>query len=576
MIFLDIQPDDEEMILAAARIAQAAFAHIPYCDTLEEALQEVKEALAPGKICLAALDESGSMLGWIGGQHTYALVWELHPLVVDPAHQRMGVGRALVFELERRVAAAGGLTVTLGSDDEFGGTNLFGRDLYPDVLSSRTPRVVEVTRVVEPAIEGPVAEEPAPEKPVIEEAAIRELNILWGQWYPADYLQEVGNMYEQETGIKINVSQEHWVSFGDLFFTEMTAQGDSWDMVVGDSQWLGQGATQGHYMDMTDLLVGEGIANTVTDATLIYYSEYPTGSGKYWGYRKDLFEDPDEMAAFEAEYGYPLAPPETYEQLMDIAQFFTRADEGIYGVAIHTRAGHDVITMGVESAMFSWGGDWKDENNNVLGVVNSPESIEALQFFRDLYECCQAPSVNGASYDEVNDAFTSGQAAMVMNFFSFFPVLVSPETNPYADETGFFVNPAGPTGDQFAALGGQGMSIVNYISDERKEAAKDFIRWFAQEDVQTEWARLGGLTNNVHVLQTQEFLDAIPYNPAYAESMTFVKDFWNVPVYDELLEVTEQELSKFVVEGEGTAEETMNNIAEEHDQILRDAGLITK
>lgn len=133
---IDIQPGDEDMILAAARLAQAAFAHIPYCDTLEEALREVREASEPGKICLAAMDEFGSMLGWIGGQHSYALVWELHPLAVDPSQQRKGTGRALVQELEKRVAMAGGLTITLGSDDEFGGTSLYGRDLYPDVLSA--------------------------------------------------------------------------------------------------------------------------------------------------------------------------------------------------------------------------------------------------------------------------------------------------------------------------------------------------------------------------------------------------------------------------------------------------------
>jgi aminoglycoside 6'-N-acetyltransferase I len=136
MRVIDIQPGDEELIQAAAKIAQAAFAHILYCVTLDEALQEVREALAPGKICLAAMDETGSMLGWIGGQHSYELVWELHPLAVDPSRQRKGTGRALVLELERRIAAAGGLTITLGSDDEFGGTNLFGRDLYPDVLAA--------------------------------------------------------------------------------------------------------------------------------------------------------------------------------------------------------------------------------------------------------------------------------------------------------------------------------------------------------------------------------------------------------------------------------------------------------
>jgi multiple sugar transport system substrate-binding protein len=64
------------------------------------------------------------------------------------------------------------------------------------------------------------------------------------------------------------------------------------------------------------------------------------------------------MAAFEAEYGYPLDVPETYEQLMDIAKFFTRPDQGLYGLAIYTQKDYDAITMGVENTMFSWGGDW--------------------------------------------------------------------------------------------------------------------------------------------------------------------------------------------------------------------------
>ena len=54
-------------------------------------------------------------------------------------------------------------------------------------------------------------------------AGITELNILWAQWDPADFLQEIGNKYEEETGIKVNVIQEPWGSFGDLFFTEMAA-----------------------------------------------------------------------------------------------------------------------------------------------------------------------------------------------------------------------------------------------------------------------------------------------------------------------------------------------------------------
>jgi multiple sugar transport system substrate-binding protein len=419
-----------------------------------------------------------------------------------------------------------------------------------------------------------------------ETSGVTELNILWAQWDPADYLQQVGNMYEEETGIKVNIIQEPWGSFGDRFFTEMAAQGDAWDMVIGDSQWLGQGATQGHYLELTDFMNSTGIADTVTPATLTYYGEYPTGSGQYWAfptegdadgwaYRKDLFENPDEMAAFQEEYGYELAPPETYEQLMDIAQFFTRPDEGLYGVGIYTQKDYDALTMGVENTMFAWGASWQDENNNVMGVVNSPEAIDAVEFYRQLYECCQAPGLSNAFFAETNDAFISGQAVMIMNYFAFFPALVNPATNPdHAANTGFFPNPAGPTGERGAALGGQGISVISYISEERQEASKAFIEWFAQEETQAEWARLGGYTCNINVLQTEEFLNAAPYNPAFAETMTFVKDFWNIPVFGELLEVSQRELSEYIVEGQGTAEEAMNAIAEEHDRILKEAGVI--
>jgi multiple sugar transport system substrate-binding protein len=413
---------------------------------------------------------------------------------------------------------------------------------------------------------------------------IEEITILWAQWDPADYLQEMGNIYEEETGIKVTVIQEPWGSFGDLFLTEMASQGTSWDMVVGDSQWLGQGATLGHYVDLTDFMVDEGLADSVTEATLTYYAEYPTGSGTYWAfptegdadgwaYRKDLFEDADNMADFQAEYGYPLAAPETFDQMWDIANFFTRPDEGLYGVAIYTQADYDALTMGVENTMFSWGANWQDADNNVLGIVNSKEAVESVQYYRDLYECCQAPGLSNAFFTEVNDALISGQAVMVMNYFAFLPVLKT-EVNPYADGVDFFVNPAGPYGHQHAALGGQGTSIINYISDERKEASKEFIRWFAQEDIQLKWAELGGYTCNTNILQSDAFLNATPFNPAFAETMTFVKDFWNVPVFGELLTVTQQELGAFIVGGEGTAQEAMDNIAKAHDAILRENDLI--
>ena len=74
----------------------------------------------------------GTVIGWIGAMPQYdGLVWELHPIVVDEAHRRHGIGRALMQDLEAILIARGGLTLFAGSDDLAGETSLGGVDLYP-------------------------------------------------------------------------------------------------------------------------------------------------------------------------------------------------------------------------------------------------------------------------------------------------------------------------------------------------------------------------------------------------------------------------------------------------------------
>jgi multiple sugar transport system substrate-binding protein len=438
------------------------------------------------------------------------------------------------------------------------------------------------------ASEAPAANEaPAENAAPAEEMApaVSELTIFWAEWDPANYLQQIGNMYEQETGIKVKVVQEPWGSFGTVFNTEMAARGDSWDMVVGDSQWLGTNATQGNYINMTDFMNENGLTDSVTPATLQYYGEYPPGSGDYWAYptegdangwayRKDLFEDPDEMAAFEAEYGYPLAPPETYAQLFDIANFFTRPDEGLWGAAIYTQVDYDALVMGFQDVLFSYGANWSDENFNPEGQINSPEAVAALELYAKLYQCCQPPGMSNAFFNEVNDAMVSGQAAMGMNYFAFFPGLANPESNPYADVTGYFINPAGPNGDQYAALGGQGISVISHISPERQQASLDFIKWFGSDAVQKEWGAIGGYSANKQVLADPAFLDQTPYNRAFAQTMTMVKDFYNIPGYDPLLFAARDEIAKYVLGGEGDPQEILNAVAQQQADLLRESGFL--
>jgi len=89
-------------------------------------------------------------------------------LIVAIEHQRRGHGRLLVREIERLVAAAGALTMTLGTSDTTGATSLSGVDLYDDTfkrlanIEARRPHAFAFWRRVgyhvvgvEPDAEGP-------------------------------------------------------------------------------------------------------------------------------------------------------------------------------------------------------------------------------------------------------------------------------------------------------------------------------------------------------------------------------------------------------------------------------------
>jgi multiple sugar transport system substrate-binding protein len=401
-------------------------------------------------------------------------------------------------------------------------------------------------------------------------AFAQELTIFWAEWDPANYLQELVNEYEAETGVKVTVETTPWADFQTKAFTEFNAKGSAYDMVVGDSQWLGAASEGGHYVDLTDFVKENKVLETMAPATVKFYSEYPGNSGKYWSiptegdavgwsYRKDWFEDPKEMEAFKAKYGYDLAVPKTWKELTDIAEFFNRPDQNRYGIAIYTQNQYDGLAMGFENALFSYGGELGDYSTyKVDGIINSDKAIAAAENYRKLFEFTP-PGWTNAFFVENNQAITENLAAMSMNYFAFFPSLLNEASNPNAKNTGFFANPAGPDGDQFAALGGQGISIVSY--SENKEEALKFLAWFIRDDVQKKWAELGGYTCNKSVLESAEFQNATPYNKAFYETMFKVKDFWAVPEYAELLQQLNQRVYPYIVNGQGTAKETLDALA---------------
>src|SRR5713101_6406704 len=415
------------------------------------------------------------------------------------------------------------------------------------------------------------------------QAQSKQLTLCWAEWDPANALVELSKDFTAKSGTEMKFEFVPWTSFADRFLNELNSKGKLCDLLIGDSQWIGGAAENGHYVKLNEFFDKNGIKmSDFMPATVLGYSEWPKNSPNYWAlpamgdavgwtYRKDWFARPEIKAEFKKKHNRDLAPPKTYTELKEIAQFFQgRTIDGkkVYGAYIYTERGSEGITMGVTNVLYDWGFEYEEPKKpyHMKGFVNSPEAVKGLEFYKSLYDCCTAPGMTNAYMSEGLDAFKSGQVAMQMNFFAFFPGLYKAMG---ADKIGFFVNPSGPDG-HYTQLGGQGLSVVSY-SDNRAEALQ-YMKWFAQPAVQKKWWSLGGYSCLKAVLNDPSFPASAPFAGDFLVSMNMVKDFWAEPIYATLLLDMQKRIHDFVVADKGTAQDALNGLVKDWTKDFKDAG----
>ena len=416
-------------------------------------------------------------------------------------------------------------------------------------------------------------------------AAAEDLTLCWAAWDPANALVELSKDFETKSGHSMSFEFVPWTSFADRMLNELNSAGQLCDLMIGDSQWIGGGAENGHYVKLNDFFDANGIdMGDFIPATVTGYAEWPKNTPNYyalpafgdvvgWTYRKDWFERPEIREAFKAKYGRELGEPATLEELKDIAQFFQGRDiDGttVYGAAIYTERGSEGITMGVTNALYNYGFQYEnpDKPYDLDGFVNSKGAAEGLEFYKELYDTATPPGSSNWYMSENIDAYKSGQVALQMNFAFIWPG-VEADPNVGGGKSGYFPNPAGPAG-QFAQLGGQGISVVAY--SEKQEAALEYIKWFAQPEIQARWWELGGYSALRAVVEDPGFADSQPYAQTFLDSMAIVKDFWAEPAYADLLLSMQERIHNYVVAGQGSAQEALDGLVEDWTEVFEDEG----
>jgi len=405
------------------------------------------------------------------------------------------------------------------------------------------------------------------------------LNVLWVQWDPSNAFAKVASRYEQETGGNVKVEMDFLAQ--DLWYQKWLAAAQAheyvWDLVVLDSQWIGMGVDGGHVMDLTDDLKGKPFLQGIPEKTKQYYMADPTLSGKIWSvplevdaeiliYRKDLFNDSANKSAFKKKYGYDLQVPNTWAQLRDAAEFFYDPDNNFYGFITKWGKGYDAITWDFNQVLWAFGGAfWDPKTRTAEGYINSPKSVKAMEFYKELAQFAP-PGWPEAMFDTTVQSMNQGLVAMAIEWSSFSPSIVDPNDSKVYDKVGFTVVPEGPAG-RFVSLGGQPLTISAY-SPYQKEAL-DFIEWFYKEEQLWEFAENKGHPAFTKILNTDRFWKILPQNKALWESIPYVRDIWNIPPYNDLL-MASQELLNDAARGSKPVKAALDELAARNQKTLDD------
>ena len=135
--------------------------------------------------------------------------------------------------------------------------------------------------------------------------------------------------------------------------------------------------------------------------------------------RKDLFEKEEEQILFRERFGKPLQIPKTWDDFLEVATFFTRPEENLYGTVFAGYPdGHNAV-FDFCIQLWSRGGELSTPGKAVN--LDQPIAVEALDFYRALFQNTSCLHPKSTTYESVQagQAFARGEVAMMVNWFGF-------------------------------------------------------------------------------------------------------------------------------------------------------------
>jgi multiple sugar transport system substrate-binding protein len=349
----------------------------------------------------------------------------------------------------------------------------------------------------------------------------------------------------------------------------MATGSNAYNIIVVDSQWLGGLAAPGWIVKLNDIIDANPALKGIDwyDQIVVdTYMSYPLGSENYWGLplegdtmvlyvRKDKLMDPKERAAFKKKYGIDM--PKTFEDFENLTMpvyekmlaFFTRPDEGFYGLAQHFSKDYDFVCTAGHNYIWSRGGKiWDNETNQIWGVLNTEQNAASLKEYKKSLQWCPPGAANYGN-GEIMEAWNGGKVFSAVMWAAVGQYMMAPKGGEtmIVPPPKHLINGTGEP-NRVYSMGGQPWVINAFNEEDKMQVAKDFMEWWYTPETQKEFANRGGNPVISSVLDKAGFEDIQPWFKAYKYMLSESKgrDFWHNPLFAVMLHKQQEALHAYI------------------------------
>lgn len=330
-------------------------------------------------------------------------------------------------------------------------------------------------------------------------------------------LQPIADLYKEQTGTTVTLVELPYDGLYDRIQTELGSGSVSFDIAALDAIWLSAFAAGVEPLNelFTDEVQGDLFPGLVSEAQVdgLFVGMPIFTNSEILFYRTDLFDDATNMADFEATFGYPLAPPATWEEYRDVAEFFTRDTDGdgqidLYGTdvkgAVETEWLATVSQAGASQMVL-------DPASGEV-TINDSDHLAALDFYTSLLPYAPAGAAQ-LDWAGSQNLFYQGQLAM-MRFWGH-AYRQTPADAVVSGNIGAAPMIAGPGGIA-GVPGAWYLSIPT--AGTKHEAAKEFIAFAYEHNALSADTSLG-LVSRISAFESKAGTAGFENYPAILETL---------------------------------------------------------